>query len=222
MKKEIVAVIPVKGASERVENKNRRPFHNTSLYELKLEQIKNVQEFSRIIVSSENKEILDIAKRGGVEIHVRDPKYSTSTIPMSEVYSYIAAEIQGEHIAWVNVTNPLAEAHVYRKAIEEYSVMDKKYDCLLSVYEVKDYLFYNGKPVNFQPNPWPKSQDLKGVCAMSYVINILKRKDMVRWGSCVGNNPYFFYLDKLTSTDVDFQEDFDFCEMIYRQRMSGG
>lgn len=222
MKKEIVALIPVKGVSERVENKNRRPFHNTSLYELKLEHIKNVWEFSKVIVSSEDEEILDIAKRRGFEIHVRDPKYSTSTIPMSEVYSYIASEIQGEHIAWVNVTNPLAEANVYKKAIGKYNLMDSKHDCLLSVYEVKDYLFYNGKPVNFQPNPWPRSQDLSGVCVMSYVINILKREDMVRWGSCVGNNPYFLYLDKLTSTDVDFQEDFDFCEMMYRQRMSKG
>ena len=217
-----MALIPVKGVSERVENKNRRPFHNTSLYELKLEHIKNVWEFSKVIVSSEDEEILDIAKRRGFEIHVRDPKYSTSTIPMSEVYSYIASEIQGEHIAWVNVTNPLAEANVYKKAIGKYNLMDSKHDCLLSVYEVKDYLFYNGKPVNFQPNPWPRSQDLSGVCVMSYVINILKREDMVRWGSCVGNNPYFLYLDKLTSTDVDFQEDFDFCEMMYRQRMSKG
>ncbi len=94
---------------------------------------------------------------------------------MSDVYSYIASEIKGEHIAWVNVTNPLAEASVYEKAIKEYNHMDVKFDCLLSVYEVKDYLFYNGKPVNFQPNPWPKSQDLTGVCAMSYVINILRR-----------------------------------------------
>lgn len=221
MKKEIVALVPVKGVSERVKNKNMRPFYNTSLYELKLKHLKNVRGFSKIIISSENREILNIAQCKGFEIHVRDPKYSTSTIPMSEVYSYIASEIQGEHIAWVNVTNPLAEANVYEKAIEEYKLMDPKYDCLLSVYEVKDYLFYNGKPVNFQPNPWPRSQDLSGICAMSYVVNILPRKDMVKWGSCVGMNPYFFYLDRITSLDVDFQEDFDFCEMIYKQRICG-
>lgn len=218
MKKEIVALIPVKGTSERVKDKNVRPFYNTSLYELKLEHINNVQGFSKVIISSEDRKILDIAQSKGFEIHVRDPKYSTSTIPMSEVYSFIASEIQGEHIAWVNVTNPLAEANVYERAIEEYHSMSSKYDCLLSVFEVKEYLFYNGKPINFQPNPWPKSQDLSGMCAMSFVINILKREDMVRWGSCVGKNPYFFYLDRLTSIDVDFQEDFDFCAMIYEQR----
>ena len=137
---------------------------------------------------------------------------------MSEVYTYIASEIPGEHIAWVNATNPLAESEVYERAIEEYDKMDPKYDCLLSVSDVQEYLFHNGKPVNFKPNPWPKSQDLKGVCAMSFVINILRREDMMKWGSCVGRNPCLFYLDRVTSVDVDFQENFDFCEIIYKQR----
>jgi CMP-N-acetylneuraminic acid synthetase len=218
MKKERTALIPVKGSSERIKNKNTRPFCGTSLYELKLEQLKKVRGFSNIIVSSENEKILNIAREKGFNVHVRDPKYSTSYVPMSSVYSYIASEIKGEHIAWINVTNPLADAENYEKAIKEYNKMNSAYDCLLSVYEVKDNIFYNGKPVNFKPYPWPRSQDLKGLCAMSFVINILKREDMVRWGSCVGKNPYFFYLDKVISTDVDFKEDFDFCEVVYKQR----
>ena len=76
----------------------------------------------------------------------------------------------------------------------------------------------NGKPVNFKPYPWPRSQDLKGAYSLSFVINLLKREDMIKWGSCVGNNPYLFILDTIDSWDIDFQEDFDFCEMIYEKR----
>jgi N-acylneuraminate cytidylyltransferase len=217
---EIIGLVPVKGSSERIGAKNIRKFDNTTLFELKLEQISRVQGLDRVVVSSENEVMLNIAREKGFDVHVRDPKYSTSEIPMSEVYSYIASEVPGEHIAWINVTNPLAESEAYDRAVEVYRSLDSTYDCLLSVVEVQDYLFHNGKPVNFQPKPWPKSQDLSGVCAMSFVINMLRRKDMVRWGSCVGTSPYFFYLDRVTSWDVDFQEDFDFCEMIYRQRKS--
>ena len=216
--KEIVALIPVKGSSERIRAKNSRPFLDTSLYELKLDQVKDVKGFSNIIISSEDEGLLDIAKKRGFNIHVRNKKYSTSTVPMSDVYSYVASEVKGEHIAWVNVTNPLAGPENYNEAVKAYNSMDSQYDCLLSVYEVKDYIFYNNKPINFKPNPWPRSQDLKGLCALSFMINILKREDMVKWGSCVGENPYFLYFDRITSMDVDFQEDFDFCEMIYKKR----
>ena len=42
---------------------------------------------------------------------------------------------------------------------------------------------------------------------------------MIKWGSCVGQKPFFYMLDPVTSTDVDFQWNFDFCEMIYKQRL---
>lgn len=219
MKKEIVALIPVKASSERVKGKNTRPFADTNLFELKLNQLKQVKGFSQIVISSEDDHLLNIASDQGFDVHRRDPKYSTSTVPMSEVYSYIASEIKGEHIAWVNVTNPLAEAQIYEDAIKMYENMDSRFNCLLSACEVKEYLFHNGNPINFKPNPWPRSQDLSGICAITFVINILKRQDMIKWGSCVGQKPFFYMLDPVTSTDVDFQWNFDFCEMIYKQRL---
>ncbi len=215
---EIVGVIPVKGTSERVTLKNLRKFHDTSIFELKLDQLQLVENLDRIVVSSEDDKVLDIAINIGFEIHKRDPKYSTSDVPMSDVYSYIASEVKGEHIAWINVTNPLAESDIYTEAIQSYRELDAQYDCLLSAANVQDYLFHNGSPVNFKPNPWPKSQDLSDVCEMTFVINILRRQDMIDWGSCVGKSPFFYYLSRIDSWDIDFQEDFDFCEMIYRRR----
>jgi CMP-N-acetylneuraminic acid synthetase len=220
MLKEIVGLIPVKGSSDRVPMKNLRKFGNSSLYELKLSQLLRAEGFKEIIVSSEEESILSIAEKKGFGTHKRNPKYSTSDIPMSEVYSYIASEIKGENIAWINVTNPLAEGHIYTNAIKIFNELDKKFDCLLSANNLQENVFYKGIPVNFKPSPWPRSQDLQGCCTLPFVINILKRQNMVNWGSCVGKSPYFYFLDKIESWDIDTQEDFDFCEMIYNQRNS--
>ena len=216
----IVGLLPIKGNSERVPYKNLREFHGQSLLELKLSQLTAAEGFEKIIVSSESQKVLRIALDFGFDIHERDPKYSTSEIPMSDVYSYIASEIDGENIAWINATNPLAETHIYTNAVKLYREIESNYDCLLSAVNVQENLFYNGTPVNFSPKPWPRSQDLQGLCSLTFVINILKRKDMIEWGSCVGSSPYFYYLDKLDSWDIDTQEDFDFCEMLYSQRIS--
>ena len=132
MKKDIVGIIPVKGNSERVKRKNLRKFHNTNLFELKLKQLKKTRNFKHFVVSSESKSVLKIAKKKGFETHLRDPYYSTSKVPMSEVYSYVGSEISAEHIAWINVTNPLAGPDIYDNAAEIYKKMTKKYDCLLS------------------------------------------------------------------------------------------
>lgn len=221
MKDTIVGLIPVKGSSDRVKQKNLRSFCNTSLLELKLNQLKDVKGFNDIIVSSEDEEVLKVAESKGFSLHVRDPKYSTSEIPMSEVYSFIASEIHGDNIAWINVTNPLAETQIYEEACNLYHKMESKYDCLLSSVALQENVFFNGQPVNFKPYPWPRSQDLKGLNSLTFVINILKRSDMIEWGSCVGNTPYFYDLDKVDSWDIDDQADFDFCEFVYSQRLKG-
>ncbi len=213
----IVGLIPIKGTSERVPNKNLREFHGKSLLEVKLDQLSRAEGFDKLIVSSESPKVLDIAIANGFDIHERDPKYSTSDIPMSEVYSFIASEIEGDNIAWINATNPLSDSHVYSKAVELYREMETSYDCLLSAINVQENIFYNGVPVNFVPNPWPRSQDLHGLCSLTFAINILKRTDMIKWGSCVGSSPSFYYMDKLSSWDIDTQEDFDFCELMFKR-----
>ena len=218
MKGNIVGLIPVKGSSERVPEKNLREFNGQSLLEVKLNQLSKAEGFESVIVSSESKKVLDIALANGFDIHERDPKYSTSHIPMSDVYTYIASEIHGDNIAWINATNPLTEANIYTEAAETYHQMSDDYDCLLSAINVQENIFYNGVPVNFKPNPWPRSQDLKGLSSLTFAINILKREDMVKWGSCVGTSPYFFYMDKLDAWDIDDQVDFDFCEFMYKRR----
>ena len=219
MKIEVVGIVPVKANSERVKKKNLKRFANTNLYELKLKQLKKTKNFKNFIVSSENKKILRMAEKNGFLTHFRDPYYSTSKVPMSKVYSYIASQVEAEHVAWINVTNPLADHRIYDNAVKIYSNLKQKYDCLLSACETKENFFFKGRPINFKPYPWPRSQDLKGLISLPFVINILKRKNLIRWGSCVGNKPFFYILDSLAATDIDNKENFDFCEMIYKKKI---
>lgn len=217
-KLDIVGIVPVKANSERVKKKNLRKFGDTNLFELKLKQLKKTKKFKEIIVSSEDPKILEAAKKKGFAIHKRDPYYSTSEVPMSEVYSYIASSVYAEHVAWINVTNPLADSKIYDKAVNLYEKFYKKHDCLLSAIETRENFFYKKKPLNFQRSPWPRSQDLEPLISLPFVINILKKKNLVKWGSCVGKNPFFYILDNISAKDIDNSEDFEFCETIYKKR----
>lgn len=215
---EVVGIIPVKANSERVKKKNLRKFADTNLFELKLKQLKKVKNFKYIVVSSEDKKILSIAKKRGFKTHLRDPYYSTSLVPMSEVYSYIGSAIKEKHVAWINVTNPLAESNIYDEAVSLYKKNINNYDCLLSSIEVRENFFYKKKPLNFSRSPWPRSQDLEPLISLPFVINILRKDNLIKWGSCVGKKPYFFILDNIIAKDIDNPIDFEFCETIYKKK----
>ena len=141
-KNSIVALIPVKANSERVKKKNLTKFANSNLFRIKLLQLKKTNCFEKIIISSENKQILNYAKKKGFDTHLRDKYFSTSKVPMSQVYSNIASEIEGDYIAWINVTNPLCDAHIYQNAVKKFKKISKKYDCFLSAVKNKQNYFF--------------------------------------------------------------------------------
>jgi len=217
---ELEGIIPVKTQSERVKNKNLRKFSNTTLYELKLKQLSKTKEFSNFIVSSESIKVLEIANKYKFKTHLRDKYFSTSSVPMSEVYSHLGKQVDCDYVAWINVTNPLIGSQFYDDAAKIFKkrIAYSKYDCLLSSIENKENFFYKNKRINFSRSPWPRSQDLQPLISLPFAINILKKDDLIKWGSCVGKKPYFFILDSLLATDIDNQFNFDFCEFIYINR----
>jgi len=219
MKKiEIEGIIPVKTFSVRVKNKNLRKFANTNLYELKLKQLSQTKQFKNFIISSESQKVLDIAKKYNFKTHLRNKYYSTSEVPMSEVYSNLGQQAETEYVAWINVTNPLINSEIYDLAanIFKKKIYNSNYDCLLSAIENKENFFFKRKRINFERSPWPRSQDLTPLISLPFAINILKKKDLIRWGSCVGKNPFFFKLNPLLAMDIDNQYNFDFCEFLFK------
>ena len=60
MSDKITAVVPVKGSSSRLPNKNILPFGDSNLLQHKIEQLKKVKGLHEIIVSSDSDEMLAI------------------------------------------------------------------------------------------------------------------------------------------------------------------
>ena len=80
----ITALIAVKANSDRVENKNIRPFADSNLLEIKLAQIQSLDIFDEVIVSSESDVVLSMCESFNVTTHKRDSFYATSEVPMSD------------------------------------------------------------------------------------------------------------------------------------------
>ena len=58
----ITAVIPIRSGSQRVKDKNLRPFANTTLMENKIEMLLNVPELDSIIVNTNSEEAIELVK----------------------------------------------------------------------------------------------------------------------------------------------------------------
>ena len=83
MKQTIKAVIPVRAGSQRVKNKNIKPFAGTSLLEIKIKQLKQIDLLDEIIVNTDSEEMLELARSLGVTPFKRDSYYASAASSVS-------------------------------------------------------------------------------------------------------------------------------------------
>jgi CMP-N,N'-diacetyllegionaminic acid synthase len=216
----IKALIAVRSGSQRVKNKNIRPFAGSTLLEIKIKQLLRIKNIDGIVVNSNDDNMLEIAKSLGGETVKRKEYYCTNEVSMSEVYKNMAENFNGDIIVYTNVTNPLVKDETIYEAIEKYKEFNDKYDSLNSAYPVKEFLFQNNKPINYDLKNQPRSQDLPDIFALNFAISIISKEKMISQKNVVGSKPYIFPMDIEESTDIDNMIDFEFAEYMYKKNES--
>ena len=216
---DIGAIIAAKGTSTRVPDKNIRPFGDTNLLELKINQLLQLDGLGGVYINSESESILDIADKAGATTIVRDPFYSTNEIPMNEVYKNVVEDVPHEHIMFIHITSPLTKVTTLQSCIDIYrKVVTFKYndyDSLATVTAMHKFMWYEGRPINYEPDKMPHSYDLPDYYVLNFAVNILPKEMLVERKNIIGDKIYPFYLDEVESFDIDNQIEFDIAKTIY-------
>ena len=214
----IKALVAVRSGSQRVVNKNIRPFAGSSLLEIKLNQLKIIPNIDGIVVNSNDDKMLEIASNMGCEVVKRDEYYASNQVSMSEVYRNMAENVNADVIAYINATNPLLNDRTIVQAIENYKKNISQYDSLNSAHLIKEFLFKENLPINYDLRHQPRSQDLPDISALNFAINIISREKMIECKNVVGYKPNIYIIDEVEATDIDNPIDFDFAEFVYKRK----
>lgn len=134
----IVAFIPARGGSQSIQRKNLKLLGNKPLIAYSIEQALSLG--LRTIVSTEDREIAEVARKYGAEVLDRPSslaKHSTST------YELLKGEVdkidpKPELILLLQPTSPLREKVHIKMAIDFLSANLDKYDSLVSVEKVPE------------------------------------------------------------------------------------
>ncbi len=213
----IKALVAVRSGSQRVVNKNMRPFAGSNLLTIKLEQLKRIPNLDGIIVNSNDEEMLSVARNLGCEAIKRDEYYASNSVSMSEVYRNMAEHCECDVIAYINVTNPLIKDETIIQAIETYKKICDSYDSLNSAHLIKEFMFKDNLPINYDLRNQPRSQDLPDIYALNFAINVISKENMIDCQNVVGRKPFMYNVDEVEATDIDNPIDFEFAEYIYRK-----
>ena len=183
----------------------------------KIETLLKVKSIKKIIINTDSREVIKIAKDFGVGYHLRDPYYASSQCPNNEFWGHIAENTKTEFILFTHCTNPMIKENTYEDFISLFVDKRDEYDSFNSVSEVKEFLILNKKPINFNINKAPNSQNLPDVIKLNFAINILPTKLMSKKESLIGYKPYFYKLKEEEGLDINTNNDFEFAEFLFNK-----
>ena len=215
------AFIMARSGSQRVKNKNMRPFAGSNLLEIKIRQMMRIKSLDGVVVNSNDDEMLNLAKSLGCETVKRDPYYCTDEINPNELYVHLAETFPGDVLVISNTTSPLVTDETFERAIQQFKDNGDAYDSLNTGHLVKDFLWLDGKPLNYDEDKKPRSQDLPDIINLNAAINICSKENLIKNRNYVGKKPYIFMIDELEGTDIDYPLDFEIAEFLYRKLHSG-
>ena len=214
---DISTVLTVRKGSQRVKNKNLKPFSKKNLLAYKIEIFLKIKSIKNIIINTDSDDAISIAKEYGVEFHKRDPYFASSECPNNEFWAHIAENTKTEYILFTHCTNPLIRASTYEDFINLFIKRKQEYDSFNSVSEVKEFLILNQNPINFDFNKAPNSQNLPDVVKLNFAINILPTSLMLKKKSLIGEKPFFYRLNDEEGFDINTNLEFSYAEFLFNQ-----
>ena len=220
MKNKITAVISTRAGSARVKQKNIRKFGDSTLLDLKIEKIKELKKIGQIhhiILNSDCPVSWDIARDHGIEVHKREPYYASSECPITEYWKYCAEHTKTNTMLLAQVTSPFISVKTYQDCLDKYRA--SSCDSLISVTQIKEYMWKGKSPINYEWPTHPKSQDLPDdIFFLNFGVCIISKEALYKNKNLVTRNTLFYNSPASETYDIDSEFDFSLSEHIYNSR----
>lgn len=218
----LLAYIPARLGSERVQRKNLRLLNGQPLIAYAIQALQATTSFEQSFVNTESEEIAAIAHQYGMDVHHRPTALAANTTCTDEIVIEFLERNPCDAVAVINPTAPFLTAQTIDAAVAQFIANGRQ--ALFSVDRIRKHCFFNGKAVNFSPDgPSPRTQDLQPLHAINFIISIFDAKiaqaTYAKTGSFLYKNKVdFFEMDPEESQDIDYEHEFAYAEYVMKMR----
>lgn len=224
--KDITFFIPCRSGSQRIKDKNTRIFAGIQggLLKIKLDQLLSLNNDIPIVISTDDEKVKDIANTyndNRIKVLSRPKKLCLSETSVLDLIMYVPTIIHTKHVFWLHVTTPLVSSQIYTRVLNKYvECLDQGYDSLMSVTKYQSFLWDNNKKdiINYDRKriKYPQTQDLQPLYEINHAFYVMPIKNYFIYKDRIGKNPYLLELSKIESIDIDWEDDFEIAEKIFK------
>lgn len=215
----ICSIINARVASTRCPRKLVRNFCGTTLLDIALSKMSQLSLQEKYIAAGDE-EIIEIAKKyNEIKILYRDKDAISAGEHHHSVSFRHYGLVNSDYILVFNPCLPSSKIDTYQNAI---SFFDRSTNSktLTSVIKMNDIFFdENSKCFTLNDNNHISSKTTKPIYKMAHMFHFFNKKSFLETGKFWDyslHNPDFLEVDKYDCFDIDDEEDFTFCEKLYK------
>lgn len=227
-KKKILAVIPARGGSKRIPNKNIIDFHGKPLIAWAIEEIQKTNLFEKIIVSTDDKQIADVAKKYGASIPFLREKYADDYSPVSLVTACVLEQLlpsKYDIVVQLMPNCPLRTVEDIKSALDNF--INNNYDFQISCFPFDWMNPWWAYQLDEKKNPTPvfedeirnrRSQDQPKLYCPTGAIWIAKADKLLEQTNFYGKGVKFFPMSWQNALDIDNYEDLEMASVLFKMK----
>lgn len=220
--KTFLAIIPARGGSKRLPRKNILDLAAKPLIAWSIEAGLQSNYIDKVIVTSDDDEILDIAKQYGSDTIKRPDELANDTATSFDAIKHTIDNVERyDYVILLQPTSPLRTAKHIDEAIE--LLASKKANAIVSVSEMDHSPLWNntlpddGSMSNFirEEVKNKRSQDLKTYYRLNGAIYLTKIDKLLEEKSfLLTKNAFAYQMDRENSVDIDEEMDFKLAGLL--------
>ncbi|GAA0669987.1 cytidylyltransferase domain-containing protein [Rheinheimera tangshanensis] len=222
-----VAIIPARGGSKRLPQKNILPLNGKPLIAWTIEAAIASQIFDHVFVSTDCPQIRDIAERYGAETPFLRPKELASDEATTEaVVQNMLQFLQNsgkkvDMVAILQPTSPLRDANHIKNAVRLYH--EKQAKAIVSVCQLEHpYQYCNTLTADLSLENFIKAenlrrtQELPAYFRLNGAIYLLSSDVFDDFKALYRQGSFAYVMPKNISIDIDDQYDFELAQMMQK------
>lgn len=221
-----LAIIPARGGSKRLPRKNILDLNGKPLIAWSIEAGLKSKYIDKVVVSSDDNEILDISQKFGVNTVVRPPELASDTATTFDAIEHTINSLEKyDYVVLLQPTSPLRESKHIDEAIE---LLEKKdADAVVSVCEMEHSpLWSNTLDETLSMQGFlrdevlnKRNQDLEKYYRLNGAIYVCKTKRLLEGKSFfLKDNIFAYVMDRESSVDIDEKIDFQLAQSIIKDK----
>ena len=210
----VAALIPIKMNSIRIPKKNIKPFFDgTPLLHFMLKTCVSAKNIDEVYVYCSDASIREYLIPGVK--YLKRPEYlDGDEINANDFIREFIKVVDADIYVNAHITSPFAKVETIEELVER--VKSGEYDSAFCAESIRTFMWENGKPLNFDPDNFPRTQDLPVIYGETSIAYVFTKESFIKHNRRLGSHPYIKEVGRIEAMDIDYPEDFEICNAIYK------